>query len=49
MAIEIKVPDIGTTVEEVTLKRWLKNEGEFAFGHAGSGAVDFDRTATERA
>lgn len=28
MATEIKIPDIGTTVDHVTLVRWLKNEGE---------------------
>ena len=28
MATEIKVPDLGTTVEEVKLIRWLKQEGD---------------------
>jgi TPP-dependent pyruvate/acetoin dehydrogenase alpha subunit len=28
MAIPIKMPDLGTTVEEVTLAAWLKQEGE---------------------
>lgn len=28
MAIEIKIPDIGTTVDYVTLLNWLKNEGD---------------------
>lgn len=28
MATEIRIPDIGTTVDHVTLVRWLKNEGE---------------------
>jgi len=29
MAIQIKVPDVGTTVEEVTLIKWRKNQGDF--------------------
>ena len=28
MAIEIKMPDLGTTVETVVLLKWLKQEGE---------------------
>jgi pyruvate/2-oxoglutarate dehydrogenase complex dihydrolipoamide acyltransferase (E2) component len=28
VATAIKMPDLGTTVEEVTLVAWLKQEGE---------------------
>ena len=28
MATEIKMPDLGTTVDQVKLGKWLKNEGE---------------------
>ena len=28
MATEIKMPDLGTTVEQVKLVKWLKNEGD---------------------
>jgi pyruvate dehydrogenase E2 component (dihydrolipoamide acetyltransferase) len=28
MAIEIKMPDLGTTTDEVTLKKWLVAVGE---------------------
>lgn len=30
MAIEIKVPTVGESISEVTLVKWLKNEGEWA-------------------
>jgi len=28
MAVEIKMPDLGTTVETVVLTKWLKQEGD---------------------
>ncbi|MFC1677697.1 biotin/lipoyl-containing protein [Planctomycetota bacterium] len=28
MAVEIKMPDLGTTVEEVTITKWLKEVGQ---------------------
>ncbi len=31
MAIEIKVPTVGESISEVTLVKWLKNDGEYAF------------------
>jgi 2-oxoglutarate dehydrogenase E2 component (dihydrolipoamide succinyltransferase) len=30
MAIEIKVPTVGESISEVTLVKWLKNDGEYA-------------------
>lgn len=30
MAVEIKVPTVGESINEVTLVKWLKNEGEWA-------------------
>jgi 2-oxoglutarate dehydrogenase E2 component (dihydrolipoamide succinyltransferase) len=30
MAIEIKVPSVGESISEVTLVKWLKNDGEYA-------------------
>ena len=30
MAIDIKVPTVGESINEVTLVKWLKNDGEFA-------------------
>mgnify|MGYP003532196945 FL=1 len=30
MAIDIKVPTVGESINEVTLVKWLKNDGEWA-------------------
>ncbi|MCY7293362.1 MAG: hypothetical protein LH615_14375 [Ferruginibacter sp.] len=30
MAIEIKVPTVGESISEVTLVKWLKNDGDYA-------------------
>ena len=30
MAIDIKVPTVGESISEVTLVKWLKNDGEWA-------------------
>ena len=29
MVLEIKIPPVGESIAEVTLSRWIKNDGEF--------------------
>ena len=31
MAVEIKIPSVGESISEVTLSKWLKKDGEYAF------------------
>lgn len=47
MAVEIKMPDLGTTVEEVTLKRWLKREGEFVKRGEALCEIETDKATTD--
>jgi pyruvate/2-oxoglutarate dehydrogenase complex dihydrolipoamide acyltransferase (E2) component len=47
MTVEIKVPDLGTTVEEVTLKRWLKNEGDFVKRGEPLCEIETDKATTD--
>jgi pyruvate/2-oxoglutarate dehydrogenase complex dihydrolipoamide acyltransferase (E2) component len=47
MATAVKVPDMGTTVEEVTLLRWLKQEGDFVRRGEALCEIETDKAAVE--
>ncbi|MBN1553580.1 MAG: hypothetical protein JXA11_02460 [Phycisphaerae bacterium] len=47
MATEIKVPDLGTTVEEVKLIRWLKQEGDSVKRGEALCEIETDKAAVD--
>ena len=47
MAIEIKMPDLGTTVEDVVLLKWLKQEGDEVQRGEALCEVETDKARTD--
>lgn len=47
MAVKITIPDIGTTVDHVTLVNWLKNEGDPVKRGDGICEVETDKAVSE--
>jgi pyruvate dehydrogenase E2 component (dihydrolipoamide acetyltransferase) len=47
MATAIKMPDIGTTVEQITVLKWLKKEGEAVKRGEPLCEIQTDKAVTE--
>ncbi|MFH1616411.1 MAG: biotin/lipoyl-containing protein [Planctomycetota bacterium] len=47
MAVEIKMPDLGTTVEQVTVTKWLKQIGDEVKRGDSLCEVETDKATTE--
>jgi pyruvate/2-oxoglutarate dehydrogenase complex dihydrolipoamide acyltransferase (E2) component len=47
MPVAIKMPDIGTTVEQVTILKWLKKEGQAVKRGEALCEIQTDKAVTE--
>ena len=47
MAVEVKMPDVGTTVYTVVLQKWLKNEGDQVKRGEPLCEIETDKAVTE--
>lgn len=47
MAVEIKMPDLGTTVDTIVLLKWLKAEGDYVKRGESLCEVQTDKANTE--
>ena len=47
MAVPIKIPDVGTTVDEVTIVQWLVEEGTEIVRGQKIAAIETDKAVAE--
>jgi pyruvate/2-oxoglutarate dehydrogenase complex dihydrolipoamide acyltransferase (E2) component len=47
MAVKVKIPDVGTTVDTVVLQKWLKKEGDHVKRGEPLCEVETDKAVTE--